>query len=89
MSRQNNSTMLKIRIIPLRRMRMTEAVAKLRHAMRTGYMAADIEVAYIDWESGKGRRVTSGTIAGSDMTALVNFFEMMESSQVRAERAES
>lgn len=78
--------MLKFRLIPLRRMTVKEAYAKLRQAVRTGYVPEGIEVRYMDWASGREGRLSEGRIDGKLLEDLRVFYHAMMQSDIRIER---
>ena len=65
---------IKIRVKLLRPMMKSEAVKKLRRTVETGIVQEGIELGYVDWRSGKGTHVKSGTYLDQDaLNALVEF----------------
>lgn len=72
--RKQETLMLKLRVRPTRPMRRSELWRLIRQAVRTGYVPDGIELDWIDWQKGGGRRARSGQIDGDAWEELRKFY---------------
>lgn len=90
-TRGSQNLYVKFRLGITRRMRKSEALELLGEALRTGVVPDGINIAYIDWETGKEGKVNNaGTIAADEleqMRAFYGAYEVADKDVVRAERA--
>ncbi len=69
--------MMKFRIRPTKRMRMSTAMRLLKQAVRTGIVPDGIEIAWMDWEKGSEGKLNAGQIPGDQWQELRNFYGAM------------
>ena len=88
---ESQNLYIKFRLGITRRMRKSEALQLLSDALRTGVVPDGIDIAYIDWESGREGKYNAGTIPADELEAMRSFYGAYESenAHVRAERVEN
>lgn len=80
---------LKFRVVPTQRMQVRDAVKKLKQALRTGRVPDGIEIQYMDWEKGSGRKIRSGTLVGPRLLAdMRKFYGALRAGPMRVRQAE-
>ena len=86
--RREGNLQIKFRLTITRRMTKSEAMRKLRRAIRSGYVPEGIEIHWIDWakEGREGYAPSEGTIDGSRLEEMRVFYNALAVSDIRAER---
>lgn len=82
------SLMMKIRVIPLVPMPKSELLRQVRRAIRTRVVPDTIQIAYMDWAKGSGRRLSDGRVEGDDLESLKRFAAAFEEADIRVERVD-
>jgi hypothetical protein len=73
-SKRKRALNLKIRVVITKRMRKSDAIKRVRRSIDTGIIQPGIELAWIDWRTGKGARAKAGQyVEGEALNALVQF----------------
>jgi hypothetical protein len=67
-------------------MTVKQAYAKLRQAVRTGYVPEGITIRWMDWAKGSEGRVNEGHIDGALLEDLRVFYKAMMSADIRVEK---
>lgn len=88
MPRKKQPLMLKFRVRPLRRMRKSELISKLKEAVRRGVVPEGIEIRYMDWAKGTEGQLGEGRIPASRLNEFRNFYRALARADIRAERVE-
>lgn len=78
--------MIKIRVVPLVPMPKSELLRQVRRAIRTQIVPDTIQISYMDWEKGKGARLSDGRIEGDDLESLKRFAAAFSAADTRVER---
>lgn len=86
--KREGNLQIKFRLSTTRRMTKSEAMRKLRRAIRSGYVPEGIEIRWIDWakEGREGYAPSEGTIDGDRLKEMRVFYNALAVSEVRAER---
>lgn len=86
--RHESNLQLKFRLVVLERMTKTEALQKLRRAVRSGMVPRGIEIHWIDWakEGREGYAGSMGSIDGNRLEDMRVFYGALVAADVRAER---
>jgi len=75
---------LKIRVRLTQPMLKSEAIKRMRRSIETGVIAPGIELAWIDWRTGKGASATEGEyVEGEALDALVAFHSAIISTETK------
>ena len=79
---------IKFRLVITRRITKSDAMRKLRRAIRSGYVPDGIEIRWIDWskEGREGYAPSEGTIDGDRLEEMRAFYGALAVADVRAER---
>lgn len=77
---------MKIRVVLTRPMSKKEAERLVHRAARTGTVPDGIELAYMEWSRGKGRKYRSGEYIGAEAeAALLEFLAALDQAKKRVE----
>lgn len=86
--RREGNLQMKFRLVITERMTKSDAMRKLRRAIRSGYVPKGIEIHWCDWvKEGKvGYAPSEGTIDGDRLEEMRAFYNALAVADVRAER---
>ena len=87
--RREGNLQIKFRLVITERMTKSEAMRKLRRAIRSGYVPKGIEIHWVDWakERRYGHAPSEGRV--ENLEEMRAFYNALAGSDVRAERVSS